>query len=450
MPTIEDLKRAVCARIDERRDDIVALSAEVLAHPESGYREQATARRVAERLAGMGLEPRMGLAGTGVKANLRGRSSRRKVAILGELDSLIVPDHPHADPATGAAHACGHNAQVASMYGAGLGLQAVMDQLDGDVVLFAVPAEECIELAWRIARRDAGDIEFLLGKPELIRLGEFDDVDMALITHASSEEGRTVRVDGSANGSLIKLVTFHGVAAHAGNSPEVGVNALKAATLAIAAIDAQRDTFRDGDGVRISHIIVNGGAAVSAVPAEVTLEIMVRARTVDAMADAAAKVDRALRAGCVALGASVDIRTFGAYLPLRPDAALVEVAARNAGAVVGEDAVIRDPGAAMGGSTDVGDLGMIMPVAHPMSACGSTAPFHGNAFWTVDHDLAAVGPAKFMATAVVDLLADGAGLADRVVAESGPKLGRDEYLALRRGLDGHESFDGALPRTVGR
>src|SRR5690349_18256316 len=65
MPTIESLKQAVCARIDERRRDIVALSAEVLAHPESGYREQATAQRVAQRLAAMSLEPRVGLAGEG-------------------------------------------------------------------------------------------------------------------------------------------------------------------------------------------------------------------------------------------------------------------------------------------------------------------------------------------------------------------------------------------------
>ena len=39
-----------------------------------------------------------------------------KIAILGELDSLIVGNHPDADPETHAVHACGHNASVPSFW----------------------------------------------------------------------------------------------------------------------------------------------------------------------------------------------------------------------------------------------------------------------------------------------------------------------------------------------
>ena len=63
---------------------------------------------------------------------------------------------------TGAAHACGHHAQIASMLGAGMGLQPLMGQLDGDVVLFAVPAEECIEVDWRLGLRAQGKLEFIV------------------------------------------------------------------------------------------------------------------------------------------------------------------------------------------------------------------------------------------------------------------------------------------------
>ena len=127
----------------------MAISDHIMRHPEAGYREARTAAFVAGWFGRMGLECREGLALTGVKARLRGRSPGPAVAVLGELDSLIVGEHPFADPATHAAHACGHNAQVASMIGAGMGLQTVMDELDGDVVLFAVPAEEYIEVEWR-------------------------------------------------------------------------------------------------------------------------------------------------------------------------------------------------------------------------------------------------------------------------------------------------------------
>jgi hypothetical protein len=91
------------------------------------------------------------------------------------------------------------------------------------------------------------------------------------------------------------------------------------------------------------------------------------------------------------------------------------------------------------GSTDVGDLGHIMPEAHPRAG-GARGTIHGNDYWTVDHVLAAVNPAKFMAMTVIDLLYDGAREARRVKAEAGPKLTREEYLALVRRFASQEEF----------
>src|SRR5206468_1893418 len=98
----------------------------------------------------------------------------------------------------------------------------------------------------------------------------------------------------SNNGAIIKHVRFLGRAAHAGGAPHSGINALAAATLALAAIDAQRSTFKDVDTVRVHPIITQGGRAASIVPADVRMETFVRARTVEAIQDANMKVDRAL------------------------------------------------------------------------------------------------------------------------------------------------------------
>ena len=46
-------------------------------------------------------------------------------------------------------------------------------------------------------------------------------------------------------------------------------NALNAATMAMTAINFNRETFRDEDSIRIHPIITKGGEAVSAVPADV-------------------------------------------------------------------------------------------------------------------------------------------------------------------------------------
>jgi amidohydrolase len=436
--TRDELKARVCAEIDRRADDIVRISEHIMRHPESGYRETRTAEYVGQELARMGLGFRSGLALTGVKARMRGRSPGPTVGILGELDSLIVSDHPFADPQTGAAHACGHHAQVASMLGAGMGLQAVMAQLDGDVVLFAVPAEECIEVDWRLGLREQKRIEFLVGKAELIRLGEFDDVDMVTITHTPARvDGSLATVGDTHNGCVVKRARFLGRAAHAGGAPHLGINALKAATLAIIAIDAQRETFRDEDTIRVHPIVTRGGEAVSAIPADVRLEMLVRGKTLEGIADAAAKVDRSLRAGAQAMGATVEITTISGYLPNRSDPNLVALAQASCAAIVGQDRM--GTPRHVTGSTDVGDLSFIMPTVHPRSGGAQSTP-HSQDYVVVDHRLAAVNPAKSMAMMVIDLLGDGAAEARRVKAEAGKKLSREEYVSLRRQFDSHEVY----------
>jgi metal-dependent amidase/aminoacylase/carboxypeptidase family protein len=75
------------------------------------------------------------------------------IAILGEMDSLILPTHPECDPATGAVHSCGHNASMAGMLGTAIGFAAagIGNELKGKIAFIAVPAEECIEIEKRLS-----------------------------------------------------------------------------------------------------------------------------------------------------------------------------------------------------------------------------------------------------------------------------------------------------------
>ena len=439
-PSLEDLKAAACAEIDRRADEIVATSKRIQENPETGFFEFDSSQVVQDEFTRMGLDFEAGLARTGVKARMRGASSTVTVGILGELDALVTPDSAIANPATGAAHTCGHHAQVASMIGAGFGLQPIMQHLDGDVVLFAVPAEECIQIEERLEVKAAGDIEFIVGKPELIRLGAFDDIDMATITHTPhGQDDSLASVGDTHNGAIIKRIRFVGVAAHAGSFAHKGVNALKAAVLSINAIDAQRERFRDEDMVRVSPVITKGGSGASSVPSDVRIETMIRARTVEAMRDANEMVDRCMRAGALAIGAEVHIETVSGYLPNVPDQNLIELQYDNCAAVVGAE----NMGLAkhQSGSTDMGDLGMLMPIVHPRSG-GTTGSPHSSNYLVHDHVLAAVSPAKSMAMLAIDLLYGQAVEAQRVLSESPAKLDLSEYLELRRSFDRTEVFRG--------
>ena len=444
MPTKEELKRKACEQIDRDADSITGLGEDIMDHPELGFKEVRTAERVAELFAEMDLPLEHGLAITGVKAILRGKEPGPTVAIMGELDALVVPDHPRADRATGAAHACGHNAQIAGMLGAAMGLvrSNAAEHLSGNVVFFAVPAEEYVEIDYRLGLVKEGKTSFIQGKPELVELGHFADVDMAVMIHSTSPDQAegSMGVAESNNGFLAKNIRFVGTAAHAGTRPDLGVNALNAATLALSAIHAQRETFRDEDSVRVHPIITKGGDLVNIVPAEVRMETYVRARSQAAVTSAAAKVDRALRGAALALGCTVEIETVPGSLPLRSNPGLAALFKENASALFGPSEYRDYPHS--GGSTDAGDLSQIMPVLHPYMT-GARGGNHSPQWHIGDFEAGYIAPAKTLAMMAIDLLGDGGESAESIKAEERPAMSAAEYLQLQKKIFHSETFNGA-------
>ncbi|MCP4753550.1 MAG: amidohydrolase [Proteobacteria bacterium] len=442
MASIEDLKNDVCRAIDRRRETIEEIGDSIGKSPELGFKEFKTARVVSDLMNELSIPHQTELAITGVKGVLEGGKPGPTVALVGELDSLLVGDHPMADPETGAAHACGHNAQIAGLMGAMLGLaeSGIADQLTGSIVFFAVPAEEYVEVEHRIGLVREGKLGFLGGKSELIRLGHFDDIDMAMMIHTHSIPNfKKVIVGKSSNGCVVKLVGFEGRASHAGNSPHMGINALNAANIAMAAINAQRETFRDQDTVRIHPIFTKGGELVNVVPAEVRMESFVRGKSSRAILDADMKINRSLRAGALAVGGKVRIDTLPGYFPLKNDSGLERIFTANSHSLFGEDEFFS--GGHGTGSTDMGDISCLMPALHPMVG-GATGTSHGADFKIVDKDLAYLAPAKLLAMSAIDLLYGNAETAKTVQEEYQPMMSKTEYLNYQNKVFQTEIYDG--------
>lgn len=149
------------ASLDERIDraaekaeaDVIACRRQIHEHPELSNREVETAKLVAEKLRGLGIEVQTGVAHTGVVGILRGGRPGPVVALRADMDALPVVeqvDLPFAskvkstyeDHAVGVMHACGHDAHVAMLLGAATALAAVRDALPGTVKFLFQPAEE--------------------------------------------------------------------------------------------------------------------------------------------------------------------------------------------------------------------------------------------------------------------------------------------------------------------
>jgi len=426
--TKEEMKQRACEVIEERSNWITEIGETILKNPELGFKEHRTSAFVKSKFREMGLEPKEGIAITGTTADIKGRSAGIRLAIMGEMDALVVPNHPFADPSTGAAHACGHNAQIAGMLGAGIGLiqSGVMPELSGEIILMGVPAEELVEIEYRMKLRKEGKINFLTGKQEFIRLAKLQGVGIAMMFHLDIGGGdEKVTVGGTHNGCFAKFIRYRGREAHAGGSPHLGINALNAALLGIMGIHAQRETFQDEDNIRIHPIITKGGDLVNIIPADVRMETFVRGKKIEAILDANRKVNSALRAGALAIGAEVEIVDVPGYLPRFSFPPLDRLFAENIERLVGKGNVGVTPHRSS--STDMGDVAHLIPALHPYFKAGK-GKLHSEEFLIEDPHLAYVKPAMGIAMTIVDLLADGAVVGTEIKKEFSPRLTLETFI----------------------
>ena len=437
------LKKKLLEAVEARANDIIAAGDWIWKNPEAGFKEFKTAKYTADIFRDLGLEVEENIGLTGVQAKIKGRNERPNIAVIGELDALLIPEHPESDPDTGAVHSCGHNGQMANMIGVAMALvdSGVMEHLDGSVTCMAVPAEEPIEIEWRRELYGEGKLFFLGGKQEFIKNGYFDDVDITLANHMATNTEWKIAVRGGEGpqpggvGFMGKMISFKGAEAHSGAAPWNGVNALNAANIAMSAIDAQRDTFKDTDAVRVHYFITKGGDAVNIVPSEVRMEMMIRAASVEAIKDASMKVDRALRGGAIALGAEVEISNIPGYLPsqMQGSDALWRNMRDNAFELFKEEDIvvgtanpspIRTPHGAV---SDINDVANIMPKAS-FGVGGAIGVGHSRSYSIVDKYTAYVMPVKLYVGMIFDLLWDRARLAREVIDEYEPQVERSGYM----------------------
>lgn len=422
-------EQRICAIIDSHASELIAFANDIYTHAEQGYMEYRTSQKVADWLKyRCGLPVQTGLANTGVKASLG--TNRPAVCLIGELDGIFSPKHPCAVPETGMSHACGHHMQLAVLAGAALALSdpAVASQLDGRAVFFAVPCEEHAQMNRLEQLRRDGIASCCGGKPELLLLGAFDDIDAAMTTHAHMVPCDSDFLLGcnSTSGFLSKLIRIKGRASHTAIAPEKGINALDVVTLARSAIGMLRSTLRDEDCVRIGEVVRMGDSPVNVIPHEVTVDLQVRAKTWDALLDADRKIDRAYRAAAYAFGADIEITDDMGYLPTvpaKPCTALTKAAELLSDRATHAPVDFAIHNAA---STDVGDLSHRMPIVN-FTFSGFSGTLHGADFRIMDEEKAYLLPAKLAALTMYHLLCNNAAQARELISSYQPLMTAEAY-----------------------
>jgi amidohydrolase len=143
-----DLEGELDAFLSRHEPELIEFRRDLHAHPETGYHEYRTTRRIALRLEAAGLRPSILPKGTGLTVDIGdGGADEPVVALRADIDALPINDEkdvPYRSLNRGACHACGHDVHTSILVGTGLFLAraAAARALPGKVRLIFQPAEE--------------------------------------------------------------------------------------------------------------------------------------------------------------------------------------------------------------------------------------------------------------------------------------------------------------------
>src|SRR5438128_4274865 len=384
-----DAKAGARERLETTRDDLVALSHRIHAHPELGFEEERASTWLAETLDAAGFRVSRGVCELPTAFVAQAGSGPLCVAICAEYDCL-----------PGIGHACGHNVIAAMAAGAGIAAARVADDVGLTVRVIGTPAEE------------GGG-----GKILLLERGGFAGVHAAMMVHPAPVDA----VEPPVLALTQFRVRYAGKEAHASAFPELGINAADALTVAQTAIGLLRQHIRQSD--RIHGIVTDGGDAPNVVPAHAAADYIVRARALAELDEIRAKVLRCFEAGALATGATLEVKPSGTpYAEVQHDAALAAIYRRNAEALgrsFPDLGVLIERAAA---STDMGNVSHALPSIHPMIGIASLpAVNHQPEFTahcvTAPADRAVADGALALAWTAVDAACDSA-LAARLQARA--------------------------------
>jgi amidohydrolase len=335
-----DAKSGARERFESAREELIALSHRIHAHPELGFEEEQACSWLCESLDDAGFAVERGICDLPTAFRARAGSGPLHIGICAEYDCL---------PSIG--HACGHNVIAASAVGAALAAAKVADEAGLTVTVIGTPAEE------------VGNAS---GKILLLERGAFDDIHAAMMVHPAPLDMLRAKAIAAATFD----VHYTGKESHASAFPELGVNAADALTIAQTSLGLLRQHIRPTD--RIHGIVTNGGAAPNIIPAHTSAKYMIRSETVEQLGDLRPKVYRCFEAGALATGSKLEISGGDKpYAEMRHDEKMAALYRKNAEALGRTFPNLGEWETRPTGSTDMGNVSLVVPSIHPMIGINS-------------------------------------------------------------------------------
>ncbi|MFW9905496.1 MAG: M20 family metallopeptidase [Candidatus Thorarchaeota archaeon] len=301
------MSEKVTTYIEENQDKFIKISDEIWSFAELGLFEQKSSRLLAETLENAGFTIEMGIAGMPTAFVASYGTRKPVIALLGEYDALpglsqaAEPvKRPIKEGAPG--HGCGHNLFGAACLAACLSIKQVIDdgELVGTIRFYGTPAEENAD-----------------GKGWMILGGVFDDVDISLTWHPWDVN---FVVANNFQAMYNVVFRFKGQTAHAAGDPFNGRSALDAVELMNVGCNYLREHMIPD--ARIHYVITRGGLAPNIIPDEAEVWYYVRAPSLKEVKALYPRVVKVAKGAALMTETEVDILLLGGSANLLPNETL--------------------------------------------------------------------------------------------------------------------------------
>lgn len=327
------MQEKLFARLQEIFPDLVQFRRDLHMYPELSFQEVNTAKKIADKLASLGLEVRTGVGGMGVVGILRGGKPGKTVALRADFDALPIQDEKdvaYKSRVPGVMHACGHDIHTAGLLGVAQVLSEYKEELPGTVVFLHQFAEEQIPG----------------GALSMVKDGCLDGVDVVYGAHVAAD--LPVGTVGIGHGFVTAAadsfeIVLYGKGGH-GAKPHTSIDPIVLGSQIV--MNLQQIASRQVDPIKqvvVSVCSFVGGDAFNVIPDTVRLKGTVRTYDEEVRSAVEQSISRIVEANCQAVGARGEViyqRGYPATWNDEEETPQVIACAKN---LFGEEYVVRMP-----------------------------------------------------------------------------------------------------------
>ena len=312
-------KEAVLKKLDSQSEKYGSIAMKIWNLAEMGYLEEQSSSLLQETLSNEGFTIKKGVANIPTAFIAEYGSGLPIIAILGEFDALpglsqqAIPEKKSANGDAG--HACGHHLFGTASAAAAISVKQWMQSTKqkGTIRFYGCPAEE------------GGG-----AKVYMARDGLFDDVDIALHWHPSSQNAASAA---AALANISAKFRFHGVSAHAAGAPEKGRSSLDGVEAMNAMVNMMREHVPQE--ARIHYVITDGGKAPNVVPDFAEVYYYSRHNSRDVVRSIFNRIVKAGEGAALGTGTTMDYEIINGVHELLPNLSLQKLVHDNLSAIGG-------------------------------------------------------------------------------------------------------------------